>query len=101
MLKTIVLYLLALSFYFENFTFDQLSINFAICFFKYRRELLHPAEICLYYRSSLEVVLHGVAIHIHCRTKEVGIMIFHLISSFEYPFKKFCFDIFAVEHIPF
>ncbi|XP_048335348.2 uncharacterized protein LOC107424724 isoform X3 [Ziziphus jujuba] len=42
------------------------------------RELLHPVEICLYYRSTLEVVLHGVPVHIHCRTKELNISLSEL-----------------------
>ncbi|KAF3438866.1 hypothetical protein FNV43_RR17141 [Rhamnella rubrinervis] len=47
------------------------------------RELLHPVEICLFYRSSFhiqgsEAVLQGVPIHIHCRTKEFNISLSEL-----------------------
>ncbi|PON54074.1 Vacuolar protein sorting-associated protein [Parasponia andersonii] len=47
------------------------------------RELLHPVEIFLFYRSSFhiqgsEVNLHGVPVHIHCRTKELNISLSEL-----------------------
>ncbi|XP_062102259.1 uncharacterized protein LOC133812291 isoform X2 [Humulus lupulus] len=47
------------------------------------RELLHPVEIFLFYRSSFhtegsEVNLAGVPVHIHCRTKELNISLSEL-----------------------
>lgn len=54
--------------------------TFPLLFLKCRRELLHPVEVCLFYRSSfqlqgLQAVSHGVPVHIHCRTKEVKILV--------------------------
>ncbi|XP_062001830.1 uncharacterized protein LOC133719495 isoform X1 [Rosa rugosa] len=47
------------------------------------RELIHPVETCLFYRSSFQIqsseaVSHGVPVHIHCRTKELNISLSEL-----------------------
>ncbi|KAH0971337.1 hypothetical protein GBA52_023493 [Prunus armeniaca] len=47
------------------------------------RELLHPVEVCLFYRSSFQLqgsqaVSHGVPVRIHCRTKELNISLSEL-----------------------
>ncbi|KAL5557187.1 hypothetical protein UlMin_039423 [Ulmus minor] len=44
------------------------------------RELLHPVEICLFYRSNFHTQssganLHVVPTHIHCRTKELTVSV--------------------------
>ncbi|OMO56804.1 hypothetical protein CCACVL1_26268 [Corchorus capsularis] len=41
------------------------------------RDFLHPAEICIFYRSSFENP-HGVPVHVYCRTKELDISLTEL-----------------------
>lgn len=68
---------------FSRTLFSILPItNSIFMFLNYRSELLYPVEICLFYRSNFsikgsEAVLHGVPVHIHCRTKQVSLNFFH------------------------
>ncbi|XVE87220.1 hypothetical protein DITRI_Ditri18aG0098600 [Diplodiscus trichospermus] len=41
------------------------------------RDFLHPAEICIFYRSSFQNP-HGVPVHVYCRTKELEISLTEL-----------------------
>ncbi|KAM1156496.1 hypothetical protein ACFX2B_026994 [Malus domestica] len=46
------------------------------------RELLHPVEICIFYRSSVQLqgseAVSRVPVHIHCRTKELNVSLSEL-----------------------
>ncbi|BBH07848.1 Protein of unknown function D, partial [Prunus dulcis] len=66
-------------------TFDKISLTIfhELVDTEDMRELLHPVEVCLFYRSSFQLqgsqaVSHGVPVHIHCRTKELNISLSEL-----------------------
>lgn len=59
--------------------FNMFQLNYIhdiILFLNYRGELLHPVEICIFYRSNIQAQLseyrsHAVPVNFFCRMKEV------------------------------